>query len=178
MRRAAIAVILLALTGCGEKQAAVPPPVPMPADAVGRYCGMSLNDHPGPKGQVQMKGGKEVYWFSSARDTVAFTLLPEEPKDIAAIYVTAMDKAASWDKPGDESWIDAHKATYVVDSNATGGMGQREIVPFSTAQAAEAFRIEHGGAVQPFDRIPREQVLGEDTPAVQHKDHPHGGAHQ
>lgn len=171
MRHAALALVLLALVGCGEKQAAVPPPVPMSAEAVGRYCGMSLTDHPGPKGQVQLKGGKEVYWFSSARDTIAFTLLPEEPKDIAALYVTAMDKAGTWDKPGDEAWIDARKATYVVGSDATGGMGQREIVPFSNAQAAEAFRIDHGGELHPFDRIPREHVLGEDTPAAK----PHGG---
>lgn len=170
MKQAAFALVLLSLAGCGEKQGATPPPVPLSADAVGRYCGMALTDHPGPKGQAQLKS-KEVLWFSSARDTIAFTLLPEEPKDVAALYVTAMDKAASWDKPGDASWVEARKATYVVGSDATGGMGQREIVPFSTPQAAEAFRASHGGAVQPFDRIPRDQVLGDDTPAAK----PHGG---
>ena len=177
MRRAAIALVLLTVTACGEKPTAAPPPAAMSAEAVGRYCGMSLADHPGPKGQVQIKGSKEVFWFSSARDTVAFTLLPEEPKDIAAIYVTAMDKADSWEKPGDESWIDARAATYVVGSDATGGMGQRELVPFSNAQAAEAFRIQHGGELHPFDRIPRDKVLGEDTPAGQSHGS-HGKAHQ
>ncbi|MCR6630569.1 MAG: nitrous oxide reductase accessory protein NosL [Magnetospirillum sp.] len=166
--------LLLLLAACGKEQSAAPPPAPMTTEAMGRYCGMALADHPGPKGQVQVKSSKEVFWFSSARDTLAFTLLPEEPKDIAAIYVTAMDKAATWEKPGPESWIDARAATYVVGSDATGGMGQREMVPFSTPQAAEAFRIEHGGQVYAFDKIPHEQVLGEDTPAGQG----HGASHQ
>lgn len=175
MTRALCLAVLLLLAACGKEQsAAPPPPAPMTAEAVGRYCGMSLADHPGPKGQVQLKGGKEVFWFSSARDTLAYTLLPEEPKDIAVIYVTAMDKAASWDKPGQESWVDARAASYVVGSDATGGMGQREMVPFSTAQAAEAFRASHGGQVYAFDKIPREQVLGDDTPAGQG----HGAAHR
>lgn len=175
MTRALCLAVLLLLAACGKDQsAALPPPAAMTAEAVGRYCGMTLADHPGPKGQVQVKGAKEVFWFSSARDTLAFTLLPEEPKDIAAIYVTAMDKAASWDKPGQESWIDARTASYVVGSDATGGMGQREMVPFSTPQAAESFRVSHGGQVYSFDKIPHQQVLGDDTPAGQG----HGAAHQ
>lgn len=176
MTRAALAVLVLLLAGCNEKQVAAPPPAPLSAEAVGYYCGMVLADHAGPKGQAQVIGRKDVIWFSSARDTVAFTLLPEEPKDLAAVYVTAMDKAANWDKPGDEAWVSARTASYVVGSDATGGMGQREIVPFSTPQAAEAFRAKHGGTVYGFDAIPKDMVLGDDTPAAQ--GHGHGGSHK
>lgn len=174
MIRLAFVVALLGLTACDDRQAAAPPPpAVLSAEATGHYCGMALADHPGPKGQIQVKGRKQPYWFSSARDTLAFTLLPEEPKDIAAIYVTAMDKAASWERPGAESWVDARAAAYVVGSDATGGMGQREVVPFSTRAAAEAFRARHGGAVVGFDAVPRDAVLGSDTPA-----RPHGEEHR
>lgn len=168
-----VLLAILAATACGDdrKAAAPPPPAPLTAEAVGHYCGMALADHPGPKGQIQVKGRQQPYWFSSARDTLAFTLLPEEPKDILAIYVTAMDKAANWEAPGAESWVDGRAASYVVGSDVKGGMGQREVVPFSTPQAAERFRAEHGGQVVAFDQVPREFVLGEDTPATQ----AHGG---
>ena len=179
MTRIVLCCLFLLLAACGEQSSSAPPPPDaMNAEAIGRYCGMALGDHTGPKGQIKVKGLSEVFWFSSARDTLAFTLLPEEPKDIAAIYVTAMDKAKSWDRPGDESWIDARHAHYVAGSDATGGMGQREVVPFSSPQAAEAFRIEHGGQVYAFDKVPREMVLGDDTPAgQQHGEKPHG-SHQ
>jgi copper chaperone NosL len=171
MTRSTAFAVLILLGGCGEKQSAIPPPAALTPEAMGRYCGMALSEHAGPKGQARVRGVDEVYWFSSARDTLAFTLLPEEPKDIAALYVTAMDKAASWDQPGDGSWFDARKAQYVVGSDAKGGMGQNEVVPFSSVQGAEAFRAQHGGQVFAYDNVPRDAVLGDDTPAVQH----HGG---
>lgn len=172
MRALAVLALVAMLAACGEQKAAAPPPpAPLTAEAMGRYCGMALSDHAGPKGQVRVRGLAEVFWFSSARDALAFTLLPEEPKDIAAIYVTAMDKAASWEQPGNDSWIDARKAHYVVGSDAKGGMGQNELVPFSSPQAAESFRIDHGGQVMAYDKVPRDAVLGSDTPAVQS----HGG---
>lgn len=166
--RPALLALVLVLAACGEnKQAALPPPAAITADSIGHYCGMALADHPGPKGQALTKSRKEPYWFSSARDALAFTMLPEEPKDISALYVTAMDKAKDWDQPGPESWVEAHKAVYVVDSDAKGGMGQREIVPFSSKDAAQRFQAEHGGQVVAFDQVPRDLVLGEDTPAAQ-----------
>lgn len=172
-----VLLLILVLTACGDdRKAEAPPPAPMTADAVGHYCGMALGDHPGPKGQIQVKSRPQPYWFSSARDTLAFTLLPEEPKDITAIYVTAMDKATNWEAPGAESWVDGRTATYVIGSDAKAGMGQAEVVPFSTAEAAERFRAEHGGQVVAFDKVPREVVLGEDTPAVQA--HQPGKGHQ
>lgn len=177
IRRPLVTILVLLLAACGKDEtAAPPPPAPMSSDVVGHYCGMILAEHAGPKGQIHVKGRKEVYWFSSARDTLAFTMLPEEPKDIAAIYVTAMDKAQSWDKPGAESWVDGRAASYVVGSDARGGMGQSEIVPFSTPQAAREFAAGRGGSVVAFDQVPRDVVLGSDTPAAQaHAPNKHGG---
>lgn len=156
-------VSALLLAGCeNEAKSPPPPPFALTAEAVGRYCGMNVLEHPGPKGQVILdaKIGEPV-WFSSARDTLAFTMLPEEPKDYAAIYVSDMAKALSWDKPGTTNWVDARKAFYVIGSAVRGGMGADETVPFSIRAAAAKFALENGGRVVTFDQVPRDYVLGD-----------------
>ena len=84
------------LAGCQDRDAAnapPPPPVELTASAVGHYCGMRVVEHSGPKGQIILASRKEPVWFSSARDAFSFTMLPEEAKDIRAIYVSDMAKA-------------------------------------------------------------------------------------
>lgn len=164
MRRVAIACALLAslaLAGCGERQvSAIPPPHQMSAEAIGHYCGMNLLEHPGPKGQIFAASLIEPVWFSSARDTIAFTMLPDEPKDIQAIYVSDMARAPSWEKPGADNWIDARKALFVIGSRVKGGMGGDEAVPFSDRGAAEKFVAQNGGRVVAFADVPRDYILG------------------
>jgi copper chaperone NosL len=162
MKRLATAFALLiafALAACQKEAAQVPPPHKMTAEAIGHYCGMNLFEHPGPKGQIFAASLIEPVWFSSARDTLAFTMLPDEPKDIQAIYVSDMAKASSWDKPGADNWVEARKAFFVIDSRAKGGMGGDEAVPFSDRGAAEKFAAENGGRIVKFDQVPREYVL-------------------
>ena len=163
MRRLALAVTLaaFALAGCDEREAALPPPpVAMTKEVIGHYCGMNLFEHPGPKGQIIVKSLIEPVWFSSARDAIAFTMLPDEPKDIRAIYVSDMGKALSWDKPGADNWIEVRKALFVIGSRVKGGMGSEEAVPFSDHAAAEAFVSKNGGRIVSFAEVPREYVLG------------------
>ena len=166
MRRLTHVAVLLAalspLVGCGEEVAdeALPPPQEMTADATGHYCGMRLAEHAGPKGQVILKDQVEPVWFTSVRDTIAFTLLPEEPKDVRAIYVSDMGKAPNWNKPGPNNWVEARAAFFVVGGDLKGGMGAPEAVPFSSRPDAEKFAREHGGKVVTFDQIPRDYILG------------------
>ena len=157
-----VALLGLLLAGCGEQQAAKPPPPPhtLTATAVGKYCGMTLVEHPGPKGQILLAGQAAPVWFSSARDAVAFTLLPEEAKDIRAIYVSDMAKAPSWTDPGADNWVEARSAVFVIGSAMRGGMGAEETVPFSDRHAAEHFASEHGGRLVSLADIPRDYVLG------------------
>lgn len=160
---AATAIAAAALVaGCGQE--AAPPPMPLPDEvtyaSVGRYCGMTLADHEGPKGQIHLQGQAEPVWFSSVRDTIAFTRLPEEPRDIAAIYVNDMGRARNWAQPEPGTWIDARKAWFVIDSDVRGGMGAPEAVPFSDQAAAEAFQAQHRGRVVQLADVPDSYVLG------------------
>lgn len=159
--RIALCAALLALSLAACKKEAEKPAAQAVSDAsIDRYCGMMLTEHEGPRGQIFVKGEAAPVWFSSARDTVAFTLLPEEPKDIVAIYVSDMGKAPSWADPGADNWIDAKTASFVIESDAQGGMGGAEAVPFADKAKAEAFAQAHGGKVVAFDAIPADYILG------------------
>ncbi|HUE47367.1 MAG TPA: nitrous oxide reductase accessory protein NosL [Aestuariivirgaceae bacterium] len=168
------------LAACDAEPEAVAPvaPVEVSADATGRYCGMLLADHEGPKGQIHLAGSDEPVWFSSVRDTIAFTRLPEESKDIAAIYVNDMGKAQDWAQPEPGTWTAARDAWFVIESSRRGGMGAPEAVPFSEKAAADAFRSANGGRLVRFDDIPENYVLGPvelddqpGTPEVSHSAH-------
>jgi copper chaperone NosL len=163
---ALLAVLFAA--GCGDDDAAdAPPPVALTQDAIGHFCGMSLVEHPGPKGQILLRGNDKPVWFSSARDAIAFTYLGEEAKAIRAIYVSDMGRAESWEVPGATNWVDARRAHFVLGSDRRGGMGTEEAVPFSDAAAAARFVAAHGGRVLAFAEVPRDWVLGDDgTPPV------------
>ncbi len=166
----------LAITGCGEDagKAAPPPPFELTADAVGHYCGMNLKEHAGPKAHIILASRREPIWFSSARDAFSFSMLPEEAKDIRAIYVSDMAKAKDWDDPGADNWVEAGHAFFVTGSRKQGGMGAPETVPFSDRVAAEKFAAEHGGRVVRFDEVPRDYVLGSEPTPGAGEGHPQG----
>src|SRR5690606_18170960 len=140
---------LLATAACDRGGTTGPPPVAAeaPDDAAGHYCGMLLTDHDGPKGQIHLASREDPLWFSSVRDTIAFLRLPEEPKDVTAVYVNDMGLAQDWDHPEPGTWVDAHAAWFVIESDRQGGMGAPEAVPFSSEQAAGGFRDAHGGRI-------------------------------
>ena len=147
-------------SGCGDDDGTARPAArELTRDAIGHYCNMIVADHRGPKGQIFLKSREQPIWFSSVRDTIAFTMLPEEPKDIAAIYVNDIGRA-SWDAPEPDTWIDAREARYVIESNRAGGMGAPEAVPFSDPASAEAFADSYGGRVVAFADLPEALILG------------------
>lgn len=167
--RALLLALALGLAGCGEggEVAGAPPPQEPTAQDVGYFCGMTVPDHPGPKGQVFLAGESEPLWFSAVRDVLAFTLLPEEARPVAAIYVNDMARAENWERPEPGAWVEAGKAFYVIGSDRRGGMGEAAIVPFSERAAAERFRERHGGRIYGFAEVPSDLVLGGGEPLAQ-----------
>jgi copper chaperone NosL len=162
-------VVAVFLAGCNQDAAnsVIPAPVALNSDAMGVFCGMNLTEHPGPKGQIITASRIDPFWFTSVRDTLAFTLMPDQPRDIRAIYVSDMARATSWEDPGAANWIDAHKAFFVIESRKQGGMGAAEAVPFGNREAADAFAAVNGGRVVTFTQIPGAYVLGSDAPGDQ-----------
>lgn len=158
-------IVALVLAGCSRDggDSAVPPPAALTSDAMGVFCGMNVLEHPGPKGQIITASRIDPYWFTSVRDAVAFTLMPDQPRDIRAIYVSDMARAQSWAEPGATNWIDARKAFFVIESRKQGGMGAAEAVPFGTRTTADAFAAANGGIVVTFTEIPSAYVLGSDA---------------
>ncbi len=151
-------LIITLLSACEKNQPVeIPPAQTLTREATGYYCLMTVVNHHGPKGQIFLSDKAQPLWFTSVRDTIAFTLSPEEPKNIAAIYVSDMSHA-DWDNPGENNWIDARKAWYVLNSKRSGGMGALEAVPFSTKENAELFANEQGGTVYTFATIPPDYV--------------------
>ncbi len=156
---AAFLLVAVALGGCADKTSfEAPAPQELTRDAIGYFCNMTVVEHKGPKGQIFLTGEERPLWFTSVRDTVAFTLLPGEPKNIAAIYVTDMGRA-SWDAPEPGTWIDARAAFYVLGSDRAGGMQAPELVPFAKRADARLFAQRHGGTVVDFNAIPRQDIL-------------------
>ena len=156
------AFIAAGIGACGGEAPprAAPPAIEVTADATGRYCGMLLSAHEGPKGQVHLGSRKEPIWFTSVRDTLAFMRLPEEPRDIAAVYVNDMGRSAQWEQPAAGAWVDPREAWFVIESEMRGGMGAPEAVPFSQESAARAFQAAHKGRVVRLAEIPDTYVLG------------------
>ncbi|MGQ3487506.1 nitrous oxide reductase accessory protein NosL [Roseovarius pacificus] len=160
MKRLAAILCLAILPACQEDTADIPQAVTMTASAVGHFCQMNMLEHPGPKAQVHLTGlpGTPLF-FSQVRDAVAYLRMPEQSHEIAAVYVSDMASAASWEIPGADNWIPASAAHYVVGSSRTGGMGAPELVPFSDAASAAQFAQQHGGQVQELADIPDTAVL-------------------
>lgn len=156
-----LALAGLTLAGCGSQNdaSAKPEPLPITADAVGHYCSMDLIEHNGPKGQIFIRGNSEPLWFSTIRQTLAYTIMPDSPRGLDAIYVTDMAIVQNMRQPEPGSWMDARDAYFVTESTFAGGMGGEDPLPFSDRSKADEFIATHGGKILTFDEIPEDYIL-------------------
>ncbi|MEZ5880897.1 MAG: nitrous oxide reductase accessory protein NosL [Nitratireductor sp.] len=162
LRNAALFLPVLLLAACSDADTggSLPGPVAMTEEAVGHYCSMTVLEHEGPKAQIHLAGIEQPIWFTQVRDAVAFLRSPEERYETVAVYVHDMEKAKSWAHPGDDAWIDARQAWFVIGSSKTGGMGTPEAIPFGSEVAAAHFVAGHGGKAVRLNDIPDTYVLG------------------
>lgn len=161
MKNWMLIAIFVFLSACKEDstEATLPAPLALTEEAAGHYCQMVILEHDGPKAQAHLAGYDAPFWFSQVRDGLAFLKSPEQEGEITVIYVNDMGAAISWSEPGEDNWINAQDAFYVVGSDARGGMGAPELVPFLALETATEFAAEHGGDIMRLDDIPIEAVL-------------------
>lgn len=154
-------VFLSVLTACQDSGSAQnkPLPIALTSEAAGHYCQMVILEHEGPKAQIHLAGFEAPIWFSQVRDGIAYLKSPEQSADLVALYVNDMGEAISWSEPGEDNWIDAEDAYFVVGSDAVGGMGAPELVPFADLTKAEDFAAARGGEVLRLSEISVETVL-------------------
>lgn len=160
-RLAAILLLLAAVSGCqsGDISSPVPAPAILDEEAVGYYDQMIVMDHSGPRAQVHLAGTPAPLWFSSVRDGLAYLKSPERPAPVVIAYVNDVGLSQGWDDMGAGNWIDAAKAYFVVGSDAAGGMGAPEFVPFGDEDKARSFALERGGEILKLADITAEMVL-------------------
>jgi nitrous oxide reductase accessory protein NosL len=163
----------LALAGCtsltgGETPAAVSLAGGLQCD----NCGMVVEKHPGPNGQVffadeSPEGHENPARFDALKQCLFPYTMEREQRGwtTEAVYVTdysTVDYDVSGDGQPRRSYISSHVAPesfalaedlyYVVDSDIRGAMGQ-DFVPFSVEADAEAFVDEYDGRIVRYDDI-------------------------
>lgn len=146
MRILPILAILL-LAACSEQANETPSAAALTDSAIGFYDQMFVVDHDGPKGQIHLSGESEPLWFSQTRDGIAYIKSQERTAEVLVFYVNDMGGTTNWADPGAENWIDANNAYFVIGSDAVGGMGSPEMVPFAMESDANAYARDHGGHV-------------------------------
>lgn len=155
-----VSSLVTLLTGCfGNEDIAIPGPMELTSNDQSYFCGMTAAGHPGPKAQIHILGRKNPIWFAATRDAVGYLKLPDESSEILALYVSDMGKA-SWLTPETGPWVDINKATLVIESSRSGGMGAPAVVPFAETAAAQSFVDQYGGRIVKLDDIPADYVLG------------------
>ncbi len=101
-------------------------------------CGMFVSKYPNWLTQVRL-ADNSVKFFDGAKDLLAFYFDP------AAFGASAQTIKEIWVKDYYTlAWVDGRSAWYVLGSDIYGPMGH-ELIPFSSAAAAENFRKDHKG---------------------------------
>ncbi len=171
-------VLSVSLVACkqGVDSEAVPQAAQISSESTGHYCHMFLSEHDGPKSHLFLADQEEPIWFTEVNQLFAFKFLPEEPKNIVAMYVNDASGVDDWkDHSSNANWLDAKTAFYVIESSFIGGMGSNDAVPFKERASADVFVAEHGGRVVTFDEMPEEFVFQQPLQSLPHGGH--GGGH-
>ena len=158
----------VATTGCIGGDSADYEPIALDDGSVCDYCGMVIEDHPGPVGLTFYSDALDS--DGPARFCSVLDMYQHEYEEVADPTVEARfvtDYSAVDYEIDDESYISAHLAAedfasvgsvvYAVETGIRGAMGPA-MVSFSSTQDAESFAQERGGdTVQP-DAVTQQTV--------------------
>ncbi|MFP4609757.1 MAG: nitrous oxide reductase accessory protein NosL [Thiohalophilus sp.] len=154
---------LLLAGGCdrGDESARAHEPVPISQGDECHVCGMTINNHPGPKAQAFIRDKATPFKYCSTRDLFSHVLQPEVRSRISQIYTHDMG-STEWDAPANDAFTDAREAWYVINHPRKGAMGPT-LASFADKSAAEDFIEQHGGEIVRFDEITLEMVANINT---------------
>ncbi len=171
-------LLCFSLTACkpSSESVEVPLAAQISDDSTGHFCHMFLSEHDGPKAHLFLTDQEDPIWFTEVNQLFAFRLLPEEAKNISAMYVNDATDVEDWtDHSVNKKWLDAKTAFYVIESSFVGGMGSSDALPFKERVKAEEYSSTHGGRVVTFDEMPKSFVFQQ--PPQSHAGHGTQGAH-
>ena len=180
---AATTVSLLSIAGCAQNEGA--DPIDLSGQKTDFQGGMVIGDHGGPNGQifyeetepkprqgagVERDSSDNLAWFH----TLVYGLFPyhfemrNSGAEAAAIYVTDYS-TVDWELSSDtmtmpaptspETFANATELTYIVGSDARGGMGST-LLPFSNSDDAAQFISEYDGRTISYGEIDRTLISG------------------
>ena len=154
MKVTAILFIVLLLGGCDRETATGKRLIPTPIEAGDEchVCGMLVNNFPGPKAQAFIRHQEQPLKFCSTTDLFSWLLQPDTPAILLVAYVHDMGRAPAWDKPGDEDYVVADQAWYVIGHDMPGAMGPT-LASYKEEAAARAFMQQHGGRLLRHEEI-------------------------
>lgn len=155
-----LAVLLataLVLAGCGDSAPeTLADAEPIASGDSCHVCGMTIREHPGPKGEAFMGRDEAPLKFCSTAELFTFLLQPENESQLSHAYVHDASQT-DWETPEDDAFIRANEAVYVIGHDRRGSMGHT-LAPFADKNAAEAFVEDRGGEVVAFDDITLERL--------------------
>lgn len=174
---AAGAMGVAATAGClggGGAGDDVPAPIALTGNKQCDVCGMIIEQHPGPVGQLfyannAPEGHDNPAWFCSAWETFAYNFDREsEGWTLSGGYLTDYSSVEyELYDDGGSTFITAHlepesfgrmnELYYVAGTDIKGAMGN-DLIPFSDEADADSFAEEHGGTVYRENDISRDLI--------------------
>ncbi|MFC7114787.1 nitrous oxide reductase accessory protein NosL [Natronoarchaeum sp. GCM10025703] len=161
------------LAGCLGDDEAAPEPIALDAGQSCDQCGMVIEEHPGPTGQVFFEDHPEdrdgPAHFCSGVCTYRYRFDAEDRGETPIVtYLTdysTVEYTVSGE--GESQFISAHlqadeyadetDLNFVAGSDVRGAMGE-DLIPFGEATDADSFADEYGGQVITHDEITRELI--------------------
>ncbi|MCL9818066.1 nitrous oxide reductase accessory protein NosL [Natronocalculus amylovorans] len=164
--------LTLALAGCTGESEELPAAISLDDGQSCDACGMVIEEHPGPTGQVFFEDEPAdrdgPAWFCSGTCTYTYRFDREDEGWNPRVTYLTDYTAVSYDVSGDsEPSISAHLSAdayvqesqlfVVAGSDVLGAMGP-DVIPFSDEDDAEEFASEYGGSVIAATDIDRELI--------------------
>jgi len=163
-------------SGCLGNDEELPEPVSLDAGQACDYCGMIIQDHPGPAGQTYYRDNvpegrdpDQPAWFCSNLCLFDFYFERRQQGWVPLVHYTTDYSAVEYEvydgtgtlfitkHPEAEYFVNGEETTLVVDSDVEGAMGP-SLIPFTDSEDAITFQEKYGGDIFRFGEVSQSLV--------------------